>query len=108
MYICRECGITRDELPTVREYHNDYYFEDYADTRCTACGEFDAMEKAVECDRCGDLVPLEAAEAYGFKYVCGRCAANAEREREARKMNIRRRLNYGDIVRIDERVCELT
>lgn len=99
MYMCRKCGESFYELPEYREERERGY-EVLTDYDCPCCGAYEALEEAVECERCGELVLKDNSFVdNNLKYSCLDCAETGEPDydRRLRKKGI---LHY-DTLRID-------
>ena len=98
MYLCERCGLTLEQLPPYHEPHGEITM----DRRCPECGGY-SMVEAVECFRCGALIPeAEAVRDRDFHRICDRCASHDEEEEaEYSRRLIRRRTFENDSLRID-------
>lgn len=109
---CNRCNVTLDEseLSVTREWHSECErdcFEDVTDYGCPKCGR--EMCEGYLCDCCGNFVPESRVEFKGVDPLCPECY-DPEEEKEDERPNvlemIRRRMRYGEPLRIDERAYE--
>ena len=96
MYMCERCGEAFCELPVYREDYGEFI----TSHNCPSCGAYEALEDAVECERCGELVfEYDSFTDNSLKCSCLDCAETGEPDydKRLRKKGI---LHY-DTLRID-------
>jgi hypothetical protein len=71
MFICLDCGATFEEPKHFVEKHglDTPPYEHFSG--CPVCGG--AYDEAVECDRCGELVPADTVVKFEGGLLCEAC-----------------------------------